>query len=106
IVFDASSVGPLAKDFDTRSQLRRAALSSMNNIAEGFGRYHDRDKVKFYNIAQSSAMEVLSMTYVLSDLKYLPDDRIESIADKANDARNLTLGLIRHINGRNKGGPK
>lgn len=38
IVFDLSQVGELSKDWDTKSQIKRAALSIMNNLAEGFGR--------------------------------------------------------------------
>ena len=63
--------GKLAKDFDTKGQIRRAALATMNNIAEGFGRFSTKDSIKFYDISQSSAIEVLSICYVLSDLNYL-----------------------------------
>jgi four helix bundle protein len=42
----------LSKDYDTFRQLKRAALSIMNNIAEGFARYHHREFIQFLNIAQ------------------------------------------------------
>jgi four helix bundle protein len=50
--------GKLGKDFDTKSQIRRAALSVMNNIAEGFGRGSEKEFIRFLEIAQSPAMEV------------------------------------------------
>ncbi len=53
-VFVYSKQGELGKDWDTRSQFRRAALSVMNNIAEGFTRFSDREKIRFLEISTSS----------------------------------------------------
>lgn len=47
-VYTLSDAGRLSKDFDTRSQFRKAALSSMNNIAEGFGRFSKKDLFGFW----------------------------------------------------------
>jgi len=69
----------------------------MNNIAEGFGRYGKKDSVKFYNISQSSALEVKSMLYVLSDLNYLTEDKIQEIKLKVEETRNLTLAFIKYL---------
>lgn len=95
LVFLAASTGTLAKDFETKYQIKKAALSSMNNIAEGFGRFGVKDSVKFYNISQSSAMDVKSMSYVLSDMHYLTEQQITQIRSKADEARNLTLAFIK-----------
>ena len=97
IVYEMGETGKLARDFETRGQIKRAALSSMNNIAEGFGRKSTRDKIRFLEIAQSSAMEVKSITYVLLDSKYLPADSIETIKRKAEETKALTLGFIRYL---------
>ncbi|HEY9049684.1 MAG TPA: four helix bundle protein [Ohtaekwangia sp.] len=96
-VYLLSETGKLSKDFDTRSQLRKAALSSMNNIAEGFGRFSRKDFVRFLDTAQSSVLEVQSMLYLLSDLNYLTTDNIELLRIKADETKNLTLGLIRYL---------
>jgi four helix bundle protein len=66
-----SDSGKLSKDFDLRSQLRRAAVSSMNNIAEGFGRFSDAEFIHFLDVSQSSTGEVKSLTYCLEDLNYI-----------------------------------
>jgi four helix bundle protein len=89
-VYVACEEGKLAKDFQTRDQIRRAALATMNNIAEGFGRFHRKDSIRFYDFSQSSAMEVLSMCYVLSDLNYLSEERV-----KAEATKNITLAFIK-----------
>ena len=100
-VYLRSMKGPLSKDFDTRSQIRRAALGGMNNIAEGFARFTDKDFLKFLNYSQSSTSEVKSMLYVLEDLEYLEPEQIKELHDQADKTLNLTLALIRYLN--NKG---
>lgn len=99
LVFLAAQTGPLSRDFSTRDQFKDAALSCMNNIAEGFGRFGVRDSIKFYDISQSSALEVKSMLYVFSDLEYLTQEKIAEIKLKAEEARSLTLAFIRYLRG-------
>jgi len=66
------------KDYPFVDQMRRAALSTMNNIAEGFERRTDADFAHFIVIAKGSAGEVRSMTYAAEDLNYLePDSALE-----------------------------
>ena len=96
-IFEVCKKEPLKSDFDTKSQLKKAGISSMNNIAEGFSRYHKKDSIKFYDYAQSSAAEVKSMTYVLLDNKYLPKEDTDELIEKSEKTKNLTLGLIRWI---------
>jgi four helix bundle protein len=100
MVYVACEEGRFVKDYDTKSQIRRAALSTMNNIAEGFGRGSDKEFIRFLEIAQSSAMEVKSITYVLIDLNYLAEDKITEISKKAEETKSITLALIRYL--RNK----
>lgn len=70
-VYEISSGGALSKDFSTREQLRRTALSAMNNIAEGFGRFSDKEFIRFLEISQASGQEVRSMTYFLLNRKFI-----------------------------------
>jgi len=62
---------PLSKDFGLRDQLQRAAVSVMNNIAEGWESIHIAEKRQAYNIARRSCGEVRSMSYVLLDNKFV-----------------------------------
>lgn len=96
-VFLSCMEGRLAKDFETRGQFTKAALGSMNNIAEGFGRFGLMDKIRFLDISKSSTLEVQSMLYALEDIEYLSPEKIQSIRQKADNARNLTLGFIRYL---------
>jgi len=70
-IFRFSETGKLSKDWGTKDQIRRASLSIMNNIAEGFARFSNKEKIRFLDIASSSCSEVRSMLYVLNDLEYL-----------------------------------
>jgi four helix bundle protein len=97
LVFQACEESKLSKDFETRGQIKRAALSSMNNIAEGFGRYSNKDFIRFLDFSQSSSIEVKSITYALEDMKYLPDIKITLIREKAEETKNSTLAFIRYL---------
>ena len=72
----------------------------MNNIAEGFGRFSDKEFIRFLDISQSSAQEVLSMTYVLIDMEYVNDKEFRELQSKIIDTRNLVLGLIKYLRGK------
>ncbi len=74
-----AETGKLMKDYDTKSQIKRAALSSMSNIAEGFGKFSNKEFIRYLDIAQSSALEVKSILYVLLDLNYLMEEKINEL---------------------------
>lgn len=101
LIMTACKLGELKNDNDIRSQLKRAALSVMNNIAEGFGRHGDKEFIRFLDVSQSSAMEVKSITYVLEDADYLDIERIQEMRKKAEETKAITLGLIRYLRKKN-----
>jgi four helix bundle protein len=101
-IYNAVESGKLSKDFETRGQLRRAALSSMCNIAEGFGKFSNKEFIRYLDIAQSSALEVKSILYVLSDMNYLTQDKIDGLHDLCDETRSLTLALIKYLRSKEK----
>jgi len=72
-IYKVSSQGSFARDFGLRDQLRRAAVSVMSNIAEGFGRFTRPEFRRFVVIARGSAAEVQSQLYLARDLGYLSE---------------------------------
>jgi four helix bundle protein len=96
-VYMVCEEGKLAKDFETKAQLKKAALSTMNNIAEGFGRFNTPDTIRFLNFSQSSAIEVQSMLYVLEDMGYLLPEKVQLLRQRAEDTKGLTLGFIAYL---------
>jgi len=59
------------KDYSFRDQMQRAALSVMNNIAEGFERKTKKDFAHFLDLAKASAGEVRSMAFAAEDITIL-----------------------------------
>jgi len=101
-IYRSTGTGDFSKDFDAKSQIRRAALSSMSNIAEGFGRFSKKEFVRFLEISATSASEVKSILYVALDLGYLPPEQIQTLQNLTEDVKALDLGLIKYLNARSK----
>jgi four helix bundle protein len=99
-IFKICEKVPLSKDYDLKSQFRRAALSSMNNIAEGFARFNQKEFIRFLDFSQSSLSEVKSIVYVLEDMDYINTNEIKDLHASIDKTRNFTLALIRYINKR------
>jgi four helix bundle protein len=90
LVYTATNAGLFKRDFEMKGQIRRAAISVMNNIAEGFGRMSKRDFIRFLEISQTSANEVKSVAYAALDQNYLTPETAKIIQDKAEDVSLLT----------------
>ena len=97
-VYQASNKNPFSRDYDMKSQIRRAAISTMNNIAEGFGRFSSKEFTRFLEMSFTSASEVKSICYAAIDIDYWPEDLARKIQDKAEKVKALNLGLIRYLN--------
>jgi four helix bundle protein len=91
---------PLAKDFGLRDQLQRAAVSVMNNIAEGWESLHVAEKRQANNIARRSCGEVRSMSYVLLDNKYVTTAEQGRLLSDCVQTGKLITGLIRSLRDR------
>jgi len=85
------------KDYGFSDQMRRAAVSVMNNVAEGFDRGSNKDFIRFLYIARASAAEVRSMTYLALDLAYITQDEYEMLQNLCRRCGGLTWGLIKSL---------
>ncbi len=91
---------PLARDFGLRDQLQRAAVSVMNNIAEGWESMHPAEKRQAYNLARRSCGEVRSMSYVLLDNKFISAAEHTELVAVCVQSGKLISGLIRSLGNR------
>jgi four helix bundle protein len=93
-IYSLTRMDSLNRDFGLCSQLQRAAVSIMTNIAEGFERTHLPEKLQFYNVARASAGEVRSLLYVVSDNFPQCASEAQDLRNAANAVGKLTSGLI------------
>ena len=71
MIYKLSEQGAFIKDFGLKDQIRRASVSVMSNIAEGFESRTDTQFINFLGHAKGSAGEVRSQLYVALELKYI-----------------------------------
>jgi four helix bundle protein len=90
-------MAPSEEIFCMRDQIRRASVSAMANIAEGFGRKGTREFTRFLTMAQASVIEVQSHLYVALDLGYLEPSAFTCLYDQARSVENLIGGFIRYL---------
>lgn len=96
-VYQITNKGVIIKDFDFKSQIRRASISVMNNIAEGFGRYSNKEFIRFLEYSSSSASEVKSMCYLLQDLDYTTQKDNKELIEQTEKTRRMVLGLLKYL---------
>jgi four helix bundle protein len=86
-----------ARDYGLRDQIRRASVSIMANIAEGFGRRSDKEFANFLNIAHGSAAEVQSHLYIALDLNYINQASFTKLYGQLDEISRMTIALAQHL---------
>ena len=88
-----------AADRDLRRQIRRAAVSVVSNIAEGFERGRKAEFAHFLAIAKGSCGEVRAQLYVALDEGYISEEQFRDLNDAASETGRIIAGLRRSITG-------
>jgi four helix bundle protein len=88
---------PEEEKFGLANQIRRAAVSLTNNIAEGHVRYHFLDQIRFTLQARGSLEELLDDPNVCTDEQYLPPEEIDSLKQQGWRVRQLIDGYVRYL---------
>ncbi len=97
LIYDASGRGTFGRDFTLRDQIRRAAVSVMSNIAEGFGRGGAKEFVQFLSVARGSASEVSAQLYVALDQGYVSKEGFGQLQEQATRTGSVISGLVRYL---------
>ncbi len=98
VVYELTRQDRMSRDYGFVDQMRRAAVSVMNNVAEGHERGSNKDFVKFLYIARGSAGEVRNMLLIGLDQGYLDPPTYEKANDVATRTSKACYGLIRFLN--------
>jgi len=87
LIYSFTEEGKFSRDFGLKDQIRRACVSIMSNISEGFESQTQAQFIRYLGLAKASAGEVRSQLYVCQDLEYISTDqftRAFSMAEKAS----------------------
>jgi four helix bundle protein len=96
-IYNLTSDRRFSQDNALRDQLRRASISIMANIAEGFGRRSDKEFANFLNIAHASVYEVESHLYIALDLRYIDQGRFDEIYSALEETARMLYALEKHL---------
>ena len=96
-IYAVTSAGDFARDFGLRDQIRRASVSSMSNIAEGFERGGNREFVQFLSNAKGSVGEVRSQLYVALDAGFVSRKKFDELYVHTTDTSRPIGGFMRYL---------
>ncbi len=94
LIYKITKNFPKEEMFGLTSQMRRASVSIVSNIAEGYGRPTGKDRVKFFWIAYGSLLEVESQILIAKDLGYIEGEKMDLQGSIVTTGK-LLLGLIK-----------
>ncbi|MEM8558439.1 MAG: four helix bundle protein [Bacteroidota bacterium] len=96
-IYTVSKRARFAADRDLVRQMRRASVSVMSNIAEGFERHSRKEFHQFLGIARGSAGELRAQLYVAKDAGYIDEAMFEELHAEAHDIARMLSGLMKHL---------
>ena len=92
-IYRVTSEGNFARDFGLKDQIRRAAVSSMSNVAEGFERGRPAEFHQFLSVAKGSCAELRTQLYVALDVGYLKVATFQVLMAQATEVGQILGGL-------------
>ena len=92
-IYKVTNEGDFVRDFGLKDQIRRAAVSSMSNIAEGFERGRSTEFHQFLSVAKASCAEVRAQLYVALDAGYLSTSVFDRLMAQATEVGLIIGGL-------------
>jgi len=98
-IYQATATGDFIRDFGLKDQIRRASVSILSNIAEGFERGGDKEFSQFLGIAKGSCGEVRAQLYVALDQGYLSQEIFKVLSAQAIEVSQLISGFMRYLKG-------
>jgi four helix bundle protein len=97
MIYNMTRIDNFSRDYSLKDQIRRAAISSNLNIAEGFGRRTHKEFKNFLFIAHGSVSEVQSALHLALDQKYITNDEFKNVYDFCDEISKIISGLIKSL---------
>ena len=92
-IYKTTNQGNFARDYSLKDQIRRAAVSTMSNIAEGFERGGAAEFHRFLVMAKGSCAELRTQLYIALDVAYIPANAFDSLMREAIEVGKIIGGL-------------
>jgi four helix bundle protein len=105
-IYEITTQGNLARDYTLKDQLRRAAISIMANIAEGFEREGNKEFKQFLAMAKGSVGEVKAQLYVALDASLIDSASFTSVMALADETARLIAGFLKYLKASDHKGSK
>ena len=105
-IYLITSQGNFERDFGLRDQIRKASVSIVSNIAEGFERGGDQEFLQFLAVAKGSCGEVRAQLYIALDQGYLQREDFETLSTLATEVSGLLSGFMKYLKQSNLRGNK
>lgn len=96
-VYKITDEGSFKKDFGLKDQLRRASVSVVSNIAEGYERNGNKEFVQFLSMAKGSAGEIRAQLYIVKDLNYITNNEFEVLIENITQISKMLSGFMNYI---------
>jgi len=97
LLYRVSKSAAFAKDFGLRDQIRRASISVMSNIAEGFERGGDKEFIQFLSNAKGSCGEIRAQLYAALDESYISQQEFDELSNLCVDVSRLIAGMMAYL---------
>lgn len=105
-IYSITKKSAFSKDFGLVDQIRRASVSVMSNIAEGFERGGNKEFIQFLYISKGSCGEVRAQLYVAYDQAYIDKREFEDISESARKLSIMIGNFIEYLEKSPYKGPK
>ena len=96
-IYNLTNKFPKEELYGLTSQIRRATVSIMSNIAEGFDRRSDKELSNFLSIARASSSEVQNDLYIALDLNYISQVEFNQLYQEAKKIAKQINGLMNYL---------
>ena len=96
-VYKLTANGRFSRDYGLKDQMRRASVSIMANIAEGFSRRGDKEFTQFLFVAKSSAAELQSHAYVALDQGYITETDFKGLYESLDHISRMLSNFIKRL---------
>ncbi len=96
-VYSLTQTFPSFEQFGLTNQLRRASVSIVSNIAEGYGRQYKKETIQFLYTSKGSINEVEAQLLIACDLKFVNEEDLKNVFQTIEETRKQIIGYIKYL---------